>query len=82
MAMMIPCPNCGRRPHSEFWFGGELPPRVMPGQKVGLEEDFDRVWLRHNAMGPQKERWFHWAGCRRWLTLVRDTQNNEIHGVA
>lgn len=82
MAIMIPCPNCGRRPNSEFWFGGELPRRVTPGQEIDPEEDFNRVWMHDNAFGPQKERWFHWAGCRRWLTLVRDTRTNEIHGLA
>ena len=24
MALRLTCPNCGSRPHTEFWFGGEL----------------------------------------------------------
>ena len=28
--------------------------------------------------GPSTERWFHHAGCRRWLTLRRDTRTDEI----
>jgi len=36
------------------------------------------VYLRENAPGPQEERWFHLFGCRRWLTLVRDTVDNAI----
>ena len=45
------------------------------------EDDFERVWLRQNEAGPQVERWFHAAGCRRWLTVERDTRTNEIGAV-
>ncbi|MEO7793668.1 MAG: sarcosine oxidase subunit delta, partial [Thermoanaerobaculia bacterium] len=24
MALKLTCPNCGSRPHTEFWFGGEV----------------------------------------------------------
>jgi sarcosine oxidase delta subunit len=24
------------------------------------------------------ERWFHFGGCRRWVTLERDTRDNTI----
>ncbi len=72
--MRIVCPNCGSRPYTEFWFGGELP-------DAG-DQEFERAWLRRNAAGLQRERWFHYAGCRRWLTVERDTVTNEIHGVA
>ena len=74
--MRIACPNCGERSYTEFWFGGELPPPVGEGET--LEEEFERVWLRRNVAGVQAERWFHYAGCRRWLTLERDTVTNEI----
>ena len=36
------------------------------------------VYLRENAPGPQEERWYHLYGCRRWLTLTRDTVDNLI----
>ena len=74
--MRIACPNCGERSYTEFWFGGELPPPAAEGET--LEEEFERVWLRRNVAGVQAERWFHYAGCRRWLTLERDTATNEI----
>ena len=74
--MRIVCPNCGERSYTEFWFGGELPPPVTEGET--LEQEFERVWLRRNVAGVQAERWFHYAGCRRWLTLERDTVTNEI----
>ena len=60
MALMVPCPNCGRRPFTEFWCGGELPEHAPEGLETGpdrLEAEFQRVWLRRNAAGPQTERW-------------------------
>jgi heterotetrameric sarcosine oxidase delta subunit len=96
MALRLNCPNCGSRPHTEFWFGGEVEshadpadnaavaPAVRPdmNREAVLEADFTRVWLRENSYGRQRERWFHHAGCRRWHTAVRDTQTNEVHAPA
>lgn len=42
------------------------------------EEDYESVWLRENVAGKQLERWFHYAGCRRWLTIEHDTRTNEV----
>jgi heterotetrameric sarcosine oxidase delta subunit len=74
MALTVACPNCGPRPHTEFTFGGELRP-------IGVtdpEEDFAHVYLSENAAGLQRERWFHAMGCKRWVTLTRDTRTNEV----
>jgi len=85
MALKITCPNCGPRPFVEFWFSGELQPHE-PHEPHAAEEaretdeaDFARVWLRTNACGVQRERWFHHAGCRRWHTATRNTLTNELH---
>ena len=74
MGIKIPCPNCGPREYTEFVFGGEVRPLAAsdPG------DDFRRVYLRDNAAGAQAERWFHHFGCRRWVTLSRDTLTNRI----
>ena len=82
MALKIPCPNCGARPYTEFWFGGELPEHATGAEPDPLEADYRRVWLRRNVAGDQVERWLHFAGCRRWLTLTRDTLSNRIDDVA
>jgi sarcosine oxidase subunit delta len=74
VALRIPCPHCGLRPYTEFSFGGEL----RPIDASGAEGDFARVFLPENAAGPQQERWFHAMGCRRWLTITRDTTRNEV----
>ena len=54
MTIEIPCPNCGRRPYTEFTFGGEL----RDVEAAGPEEDFRRVYLPSNAPDLQEERWF------------------------
>jgi len=76
MGLRIPCPNCGLREYTEFTFGGEL----RPIDAATPDEDFARATLRENLDGPQRERWYHLFGCRRWLTLTRDTRTNEIEG--
>ena len=73
MSLLIACPSCGRRPVSEFRFGGEVP--AVPEQLTDEDaRDVDRVWMRTNAEGVTTERWFHELGCRRWLTIDRDTR--------
>lgn len=74
MSLKIPCPRCGPRAYQEFTYGGE----ERPSMATDLDEDFRRVYLRENAAGPQRERWFHAAGCRRWCTVTRDTRTNRI----
>jgi len=76
MALMIPCPRCGPRPYGEFWGSGELP--QGDPTEADPEADFARVWLKRNVAGPQREAWFHHAGCRRWVTVIRDTRTNRI----
>jgi heterotetrameric sarcosine oxidase delta subunit len=77
VSFRIDCPQCGPRPYTEFTFGGELRPLFDPD----AEADFARVYLPTNGVGPQTERWFHAFGCRRWLTLTRDTVTNRIDAV-
>lgn len=82
MTLKLTCPNCGPRYTTEFWFGGEPVPRATPAASGvdALRADFERVWLRTNVAGVQSERWFHHAGCRRWLVTERDTRTNVFHG--
>jgi heterotetrameric sarcosine oxidase delta subunit len=75
MGFKIDCPTCGLRSYHEFWHGGEL--RAWKDDR-GAEEDYETVWLRENVAGPQLERWFHYAGCHRWLTIRHDTRTNEV----
>jgi heterotetrameric sarcosine oxidase delta subunit len=77
MGFHLDCPSCGSRSYHEFWFGGEVRPYDPDADG---EASFEYAWLRANAAGPQLERWFHFAGCRRWLTVERDTRTNEVLG--
>lgn len=43
MGFRIPCPNCGSRSYTEFWFGGEVPD---PG-----DSDYERVWCDETSPG-------------------------------
>lgn len=80
MGFLIDCPNCGRRPYTEFWCEGELVVRASEEARTDAEE-YERVWLRRNVAGVHREEWFHYAGCRRWSTVTRDTRTNELHAV-
>jgi sarcosine oxidase subunit delta len=75
MGFRIDCPNCGPRTYTEFWFGGEL---IADLDTADVETSYERVWMRDNVAGVQLERWFHFAGCHRWLTLERDTRTNAL----
>jgi heterotetrameric sarcosine oxidase delta subunit len=75
MGFQIDCPNCGPRSYHEYWFGGEVRPH---DPTFTDEDDYRNAWLRTNAAGAQHERWFHYAGCRRWLTIGRDTSDNTV----
>ena len=77
LMLWLDCPRCGRRPLDEFPFGGER--RAVPDSITDPDErDLDEVWIFDNVDGIATERWFHAAGCRRWLTLRRDTSTDTV----
>jgi heterotetrameric sarcosine oxidase delta subunit len=76
VSLRVRCPVCGERPFTEFSFGGELRAVSSPDPA----EDFARVYLRENTAGVQRERWYHGAGCDRWVTVDRDTSANRFEG--
>ena len=64
MSFWLTCPNCGPREVYEFRYGGQIldPPPRPAG----------------NLPGPQRERWYHRLGCRRWLAVERDVRTNTV----
>ena len=77
----LDCPRCGPRSLDEFTFGGER--RAVPDWLMDPDDrDFDEVWVFENPAGIATERWFHSAGCRRWLTVRRDTKADHVVEVA
>ena len=78
--MLIPCPICGPRDHSEFTYGGDATLTRPP-----LGEDDADVWAhfvydRENPRGPHREYWHHNHGCRHWLAVWRDTATHHVAG--
>ena len=76
VGLQIDCPNCGRRDYTEFSFDSEERPDPFHERVVGMA-----LWSRTDAAGRQRERWFHELGCRRWLTIERDTRTNDTRAV-
>jgi len=78
--LRLDCPRCGRRPIDEFAYGAER--RPVPASITDADaRDLDAVWFSDNPEGPTTERWFHAAGCRRWLTVRRDTRTDTVIGI-
>ena len=75
MSLQITCPHCGQRPVEEFTFGEiPAPPATITEPAA---RNIDLAFMHNNVEGVQAERWFHLYGCRRWLTLKRDTRTDE-----
>jgi sarcosine oxidase subunit delta len=75
----ISCPHIGRRPLSEFVFGGEVrtPPKADKASDV---EWGTHVFHRNGAPGIKREWWYH-GPTGTWFVLQRDTQTDEFLGV-
>lgn len=78
--MMIPCPHCGNRDSGEFHVRGEAAIR-RPDYAEGQDAFAEYVYGRTNPAGPQKEHWYHAAGCRNWLVVERDTRDHAVLSV-
>jgi heterotetrameric sarcosine oxidase delta subunit len=76
LRLRIACPHCGIRALDEFLYG-EIP--ATPAALTDPDaRDVDRAFMHENAEGRVAERWFHAFGCRRWITVARDTRTNEM----
>ncbi|RJN31928.1 sarcosine oxidase subunit delta [Nesterenkonia natronophila] len=73
--MQIPCPWCGPRNATEFRHHGPHAPRPDPAT-ASAEEWRRYLYLRPNPYGPVEETWYHAAGCRRFVSVIRDTFTN------
>lgn len=77
--LLIRCPWCGERAESEFSYGGEADIRRPTDSDHLSDTDWgDYLFMRRNPCGPLHEQWVHAHGCRRWFTLVRDTQSYRV----
>ncbi len=78
--ILLPCPWCGARDSEEFGYVGELSARPDP-RSTTSEQWRTYLYLRANPAGWTTERWYHRMGCRRFLTVERDTTTNEVRTV-
>lgn len=69
MSLRITCPTCGTRSVHEFHYG-EIPDPPKGLDRAGLA--YERAFIKTNPDGPAQEAWFHAAGCRRWVHILRD----------
>lgn len=76
--LVLTCPNCGARNVGEFRFGGEYRPRPAEPAQASDEEWVDYLYQRDNARGPQREWWYHRAGCGLWFMAERHTHTNQV----
>lgn len=77
--MRIPCPHCGERGSEEFAYRGAAG-LARPEAGAPLKAWHEYVHLRANPAGVHRELWHHAYGCRRWLTVTRNTRTHEIFG--
>lgn len=75
--LLIQCPWCGERTHTEFTYGGDAHV-TRPAADAADHAWVDYVYFRENQRGPHAEYWHHVQGCRQWLRVVRDTMTHEI----
>ena len=80
--LLIECPWCGPRHQTEFSYGGEAH-IARPDNAMEMSDDewADYVFMRQNPKGTHYERWCHAHGCGQWFNAVRDTRNDQFHGV-
>ncbi|MGB7861727.1 MAG: sarcosine oxidase subunit delta [Acidimicrobiia bacterium] len=78
--LLIQCPHCGARNSDEFTFSGEIVPRPAADCDPATWRNY--LYVKTNATGWQRERWFHVSGCRRFLLIERDQDSNEIRRVS
>lgn len=77
--LIIDCPHCGPRMETEFHYGGQADV-AYPADAANLPDaDWAQfLFYRDNPRGDFAERWVHTAGCRKWLTVTRNTVTNEF----
>ena len=76
--LLIPCPWCGNRAHTEFTYLGDATVE-RPAPDANEQQWYDFVYTRDNPRGEHLEWWHHAAGCRQWIKVRRDTMTHRVH---
>ena len=78
--MRIPCPLCGARDRSEFYYQGDALALNRPDPDAGDVAWNDYIHNRDNPAGITRDLWQHEAGCSNWLVVTRNTVTHEVLG--
>jgi heterotetrameric sarcosine oxidase delta subunit len=78
--LIIHCPHCGPRDHTEFSYGGDATVK-RPADGASMEIWYEAVYLRDNPRGRHEELWQHVQGCRAFVVVTRDTLTHAISDV-
>jgi sarcosine oxidase subunit delta len=76
----ITCPWCGLRDEAEFAYRGDASV-ARPAADAPEGAFHNYVYVRRNPRGWHLEWWYHAAGCRRFLKVVRHTATHEVRAV-
>ncbi len=77
----IPCPYCGPRDATEFRHQGESRNRPDP-RTVTRGQWRAYLYEKDNVAGWTRENWYHGVGCRRFISVERNTVTNETRPAA
>jgi len=77
--LQLPCPWCGPRDETEFLNGGDAGKhRPANPDQLTDQEWCDYLYVPANTKGWLAERWWHVAGCQRWIIIERNTLTHEV----
>jgi heterotetrameric sarcosine oxidase delta subunit len=77
--LQLRCPYCGPRNYTEFTYGGQANLRRPPEPDALSDEEWCAyVYFRDNPRGEHDELWLHSSGCRRWITVRRNTHTHDV----
>ena len=75
---LFPCPFCGLRAETEFFFAGEAGTlRPEPAGEVNDEAWADYLHFNDNAKGMASEVWVH-PTCGEFFAMTRHTLSHEV----
>lgn len=75
--LIVPCPHCGPRNSADMRYVGESHTRPDPNT-TSPEAWRHHLYMRDNPAGWLTETWYCRSGCRKYLSLERNTVSNEF----
>lgn len=79
----IHCPYCGDRNEDEFAYGRDAGHRRPQDPAILSNAEWrDYLYTVPNIKGWADEIWWHVRGCKRWITVQRNSETNEVRSVS